>query len=408
MIKRLAVLLSIFCVSSIVHAQVKILFDATKAETAGNADWVIDADKTNLSYGSNGLPYISTPGNKSNPNRIPTPAQSTITVSTPETYWTGSLSTWAIDLVNKGYVLETLPYDGSITYNDTTNAQDLSNYKVFVVDEPNIRFSASEKIALMHFVQNGGGLFMISDHNGSDRNNDGWDSPAIWNDFFTNNGIQVNPFGISVDLKDFSGTFNYVISSSNDSILHGPMGNVTSVIWHNGTSMTIDPMKNTTVQGVVHNISPASGNNNVVVAYAHYGNGKVGMMTDSSPFDDGTGNPNASLYSSYAVDGSNREAIMNMTIWLATPNPVGVPVVNTLKEVTVYPNPSSGYINIQSSVDLEHTTVKVYDVTGKMVSSYNPFNLLKSTPFTIKLNSGFYLIRISALNGEQTIKTIVY
>ena len=30
------------------NAQIKILFDATKAEMAGNADWVIDADEFNL------------------------------------------------------------------------------------------------------------------------------------------------------------------------------------------------------------------------------------------------------------------------------------------------------------------------------------------------------------------------
>ncbi|HEY4151408.1 MAG TPA: hypothetical protein VGM41_20860, partial [Chitinophagaceae bacterium] len=46
----------------------KFLFDATKAETAGNADWVIDEDG-------------------STPQRIPTPAQSTITASTAETFW---------------------------------------------------------------------------------------------------------------------------------------------------------------------------------------------------------------------------------------------------------------------------------------------------------------------------------
>jgi hypothetical protein len=35
-------------------AQTKILFDATKAEMAGNGDWVIDADSHNLKANSNG------------------------------------------------------------------------------------------------------------------------------------------------------------------------------------------------------------------------------------------------------------------------------------------------------------------------------------------------------------------
>src|ERR1700704_3757237 len=94
------------------------LFDASHAETAGNADWVIDEDN-------------------STPQRIPTPAQSGITASTPETFWTGALSSWGIALVKAGNTVETLPAGTSITYGVATNAQDLSNYDVFIVDEPN-------------------------------------------------------------------------------------------------------------------------------------------------------------------------------------------------------------------------------------------------------------------------------
>ena len=181
------------------NGQVRILFDATKAESASNADWVIDADQHNLDWYS---PIgVNTGGNESNAQRIPTPAQSTITSSTPETYWAGSLSAWGIDCVKQGYNVETLPYGGHITYNDANNVQDLSNYKVFIIDEPNIRFTAAEQTAILQFVQNGGGLFMVSDHDQSDRNSDGWDSPNIWNDFM---GSHSNPFGITFDLLNIS------------------------------------------------------------------------------------------------------------------------------------------------------------------------------------------------------------
>jgi hypothetical protein len=178
------IILSIlFFLSSVilVNAQTKILFDATKAETAGNADWVIDADAHNLGY--SGGPAQLNGGTESNAQRIPTPAQSGITSSTPETYWEGGISSWGIDLVKKGYTVETLPYNGQITYGNSSNVQDLSKYKVFVVCEPNIVFTSSEKTAILNFVHNGGGLFMVSDHNNSDRNNDGRDSPHI--PFFT-------------------------------------------------------------------------------------------------------------------------------------------------------------------------------------------------------------------------------
>ena len=121
------------------------LFDNTKAETAGNADWVIDED--------NGLA-----------KRLPTPPQEVIRVSTAETYWTGALSSWGIALVKLKQHVETLQENGHITYSDSKNAQDLSHYDVFIVDEPNIRFTDDEKTALLNFVKNGGGLFMISDH----------------------------------------------------------------------------------------------------------------------------------------------------------------------------------------------------------------------------------------------------
>ena len=69
------------------NAQIKILFDATKAEMAGNADWVIDADEFNLKTNSNSTVTIG--GRESNPQRFPTPDQSNITSTTPENFWTG-------------------------------------------------------------------------------------------------------------------------------------------------------------------------------------------------------------------------------------------------------------------------------------------------------------------------------
>jgi len=36
------------------YSQIKILFDASKAESASNADWVIDADLYNLGFSASG------------------------------------------------------------------------------------------------------------------------------------------------------------------------------------------------------------------------------------------------------------------------------------------------------------------------------------------------------------------
>ena len=274
----------------------KILFDAKHAETAGNADWVIDEDN-------------------STPQRIPTPLQSNISASTSETYWTGALSSWGISLVKLGLNVETLPSSGTITYGNTTNAQDLTHYDVFVVDEPNTRFSTSEKTAIMNFVKNGGGLFMISDHTNSDRNNDGWDSPAIWNDLMTSNSVTANPFGFKIDLTNISGTTTNVTTATN-SIITGSQGNVTSLKFSNGA--TISLTSGGTAQGLIWQSGYTRSLTHVMAASSTFGTGRVVVVADSSPADDGTGAANNTLYPGWTdLSGNHARLHLNATLWLA-------------------------------------------------------------------------------------------
>ncbi len=275
----------------------KFLFDATKAETAGNADWVIDQDAS--------------------PQQIPTPLQSTITATTAETYWTGAISSWGIALVKAGHTVETLPAGTAITYGNTANPQDLANYNVFVVDEPNILFTAAEKTAILNFVNNGGGLFMISDHTISDRNNDGWDSPAIWNDLMTNNGTVTNPFGFSIDLTNITQlTANVLTGNATNPILHGSQGNVTQLDFHNGATLTLNPTANPSVQGLIWKTGAVQNNSNLMSASSTYGTGRVYVVTDSSPMDDGTGASGNTLFNGWTTY-SHIPLFMNASLWLA-------------------------------------------------------------------------------------------
>ena len=276
----------------------RFLFDASQGETAGNADWVIDEDG-------------------SSPQRVPTPAQSGITATTPVTYWTGAISSWGIALVKAGNFVETLPSSGTITYGNASNAQDLSKYDVFVVDEPNIRFTAAEKVAILTFVQNGGGLFMVSDHTISDRNNDGWDSPDIWNDLMNNNTVQNNPFGFSVDLTNITQVSGNVLTGNNTNpILHGTQGNVTQMEFNNGATLTLQPSVNSTVQGLIWQTGAAQGNTKVMAASSTFGTGRVFVVTDSSPMDDGTGASGNTLFVSWPLY-SHTQLFMNASLWLA-------------------------------------------------------------------------------------------
>jgi hypothetical protein len=275
----------------------KFLFDATKAETAGNADWILDADGGGT------------------PKRFPTPAQSGVTAATNENFWTGGISSWGVALVKLGHSVETLPPGTPISFGNASNVQDLKNYQVFVIDEPNILFTAAEKTAILNFVKNGGGLMMISDHNKSDRNNDGFDSPAIWNDLMSNNTAQKNPFGLTIDLNNFSDVSSNITAASS-TITNGSQGKVTALQFNNGASITL--ASGSLARGLIWRSTATQGLQNAMAASSTFGSGRVVVIGDSSPADDGTGNPGNKLFPGWADQNGNHARFhLNASLWLA-------------------------------------------------------------------------------------------
>ena len=421
----LSFLLSLTLLGNAYSQTVKILFDATKAETAGNADWVVDADVYNVGF-STGPPVIGG-GNEANAQRYPTPT-ATLGQTYAETYWKGALSYWGLDCIQKGYGVETLPIGAAITYGNLANPQDLSNYTVFVVCEPNIQFTSTEKTAILAFVQNGGGLFMISDHDVSDRNNDGWDSPRIWDDLMQVNSTgNTNPFGIyfnravSTSIDNFSETSsNYNQSlAANDPILHGVYGNVSMIKWSNGTSMTLDPIANSTVKAVFYQTAvgtPPSGNNQVMVAYAKYGNGKVVAIGDSSPCDDGTGDTNDNLFPGYMGDvpPNHRNLLMNGTIWLATSSSPA-PVTLTSFNVTIENRnillkwTAENQVNISEYAVERSSDGRHFIPIGQVASTGNNPNqvLYNFTDLSVPVNQVlYYRLKIIENSGTYTYSEI--
>ncbi|GAA1256831.1 hypothetical protein GCM10009665_54060 [Kitasatospora nipponensis] len=273
-------------------AKHRVLFDNSKAETAGNADWIIGTSQPD--------PTVQ----NANPQS--------------ETDWTGAISAWGVALQKTGnYSLKTLPSGSTITYG-TGGALDLANFDEFVLPEPNIRLSASEKTAVMTFVQNGGGLFLISDHTQSDRNNDGWDSPAIINDLLTSNGVDnTDPFGFSVDLLNITTDNPRAVNDPTDPVLHGPFGTVTGSILRNGTTFTLKPADNPAVKGIVYRTG-SSGNTGAFFVTSSFGQGKVAIWGDSSTIDDGTGQSGNTLYDGWDDPaGTDAALALNATDWLA-------------------------------------------------------------------------------------------
>ena len=268
----------------------RVLFDDGHAEEAGNADWIISTSKPDP------LSQDSSPSS--------------------ETDWTGALSSWGVALQKTGsYSLKTAT--SALTYGGSSTT-DLSNFDTLVLPEPNTLFTTAEKTAIMTFVQNGGGLFMISDHTGADRNSDGEDAVEILNDLMTNNSVDsTDPFGFSIDTLDISSGYPAAISDSTNTVLNGAFGTVTKSLIADGTTATLKPADNANVKGLVYR-SGYSGNTGAFFATSTFGSGRVAFWGDSSPIDDGTGQSGNTLYDGWNDTGATNAALaLNATAWLA-------------------------------------------------------------------------------------------
>ncbi len=377
----------------------RALFDNTHAETAGNADWQIDTDQP-----------------------LPSPDQSTVTWSTPRTYWLGAVSSWAIDLVKRGYEVATLTPAYGISYGDAQNPYDLSNYDVFIVPEPNTVFTAAESTAIFDYVRDGGGLVAVCDHSGSDRNNDGADSPKIWGRL-----DRQHLWGAHFDS---TGEANNNITQDSDNVDTDPQNPVVNGVngladilsFHNGTTMTLHPATNPSVTGDVWMNGLSHGNAGVMAAHAAYGNGRIVFIGDSSPIDDGSAAPgNSSIYDGWA-EASGRDSLlaMNGTMWATRTAPAvsGVPAGFLPGPVLAapFPNPSRGPVAVSFSLPAGGAArVRVVDVEGRRVWE-GAVTALPEAPITVTWNgrdaedrpapAGIYFVRVTGGGGSRSARIV--
>lgn len=321
---------------------VHVLFDATKAETAGGADWILDAD-------------AACSGRVSFPQQLPTPDQATITDTDTESVWSGAFSNWGIDLVQRRftpghafeYVVETLPEGGAITFGDGNNPQDLANYDIFILAEPNSLFTTAEKNAIAAFVQNGGGLFLIADHAGDDRNNDGWDCPEVLNDLETTLGLGIHfqEQGESNNTVSQDPATAFMTNWNTESpILNGPFGSADpsrGFAFHGSTTMVLDTGVNPTWRGHVFlSASDVGTTSNVLIASCEVNSaGRVVAVGDTSPFEDGTPTCTGddTFFDWADTTRDHRTAFLNATEWLAQAQPdTTPPSITSGPTVTAY------------------------------------------------------------------------
>ncbi len=228
-----------------------VLFDASHAQTAGNADWVIG----------------------------------------------GGYSDFADALKGAGFDVEGTSRREAITL------AKLRRYAAVVLPEPNRPYSQEEQQALKTFVLSGGGLFAIADHSNSDRNRDGFDSVAIFNQFLPELGLRCEETWINQ--APVSGTY------SNHPMAEG-VGRAGT--W-GGCSIGLTAPS---AEAIISFGGQYKGKAYLAANDIASG-GRIVALGDSSPFDDGTGAPGDRLHNNWDEPGMDHPRMaVNAMKWLTT------------------------------------------------------------------------------------------
>jgi len=362
---RFCVLISMVLITVSSSHAARWVFDASCIPMAGNhADWVIDAPEA--------------PGNQSLPDRYPSPDQCDIGAATTEEFWNGGYSSWGIALVKAGNWVETIPRNTPITYGDCSNSQDLSFFDVLVIPEPQIYYSEDEKDAIINFVFDGGGLFLIGNHCGSDRNHNGADSAIIFDDMDTAGyfGIEFETYPGCTDNEPppecAACSWNDVrntnfISDPADPFIHGPNGDVEAIKFNEATSIILHPADNPLVQGHAWRDDGPQGNVDVTLASSYFGDGRIVAIGDSAPADDGTGDADDFLHNSWDYSTSENDILfMNISHWLTRPEVTPLPTRTPCPDHTPWPKcdgtATPGAPTSTPSPEPTHSNVPVVDI----------------------------------------------
>jgi hypothetical protein len=260
-----------------------VLFDAGHRQVAGNAFWIVDGDAPS-----------------------PVPANPTSANS-----WSGAISAWGFGLFSSGrYAIAQLPSGSTLNFGGG-GPGDLQAVDVFVSDEPELAFTATERAALASFANAGGGIFLVSDHSGAKRCSACTEAWQVINGFLNANGAA---FGVRVDGNNVgangltgtprTGTYTTFFTA-------GPFGAASSLVFHAGSTVSV-VAGHPNAQVVVN-----SSSGGFLVASQLTSGGRLVVLGDSSPADDGrcTG-CSAALHDGWD-EASARPFILNATAWLA-------------------------------------------------------------------------------------------
>ncbi|MHB8876460.1 MAG: hypothetical protein ACYC8T_22425 [Myxococcaceae bacterium] len=262
----------------------RVLFDAAHANAVGNADWVLDGEA---------------------PDPVPVHP-------TSEAQWSGGISAWGFDLhAGRRYDVWQLPPGVALTFGGGGSG-DLRDFDVFISDEPEKPFSTAEQAALMQFAQAGGGLFLVADHLGAKRCTTCTEAWRVINDFLQTGAG--NAFGLKCDGNNIAQgglTGSPTAAAVAAHFTSGHFGAAARLTFYSGTSVSVSGGNPAAVMVVS---STAGG---MMAASSLPSGGRVVLLGDSSPADDGTcTNCGAKLYDGWG-EVDNAEFILNATAWLA-------------------------------------------------------------------------------------------
>lgn len=270
--------------ASTVRGPFRILFDAAHRNSVGNADWILG-------------------GRAADPAPVHPRSESD---------WPGGISAWGFGLhIGRRYEVRQLPPGTSLVFGGGGSG-DLLGFDAFVSDEPEAPFTTAEQTALMRFVEAGGGLFFVADHAGAERCSACTEAWRVINGFLVT-GAAAGVFGIRCDGNTIGRSG--LTGSPSDALMtshftSGHFGTAARLSFHSGTSVSLS---GTSALATVVVTSSAGG---LMVSSSLPSGGRVVLLGDSSPTDDGTCTGcGARLYDGWGeVDNAN--FILNATAWL--------------------------------------------------------------------------------------------
>jgi bacillolysin len=198
-------------------------------------------------------------------------------------------------------------------------------------------------------------------------------------------------------------TYSWSSGQTTASITVSPTGNTTySVTGYSGTC------SNTRTTSVVVNPNPTVTVNSPVICVGQTAT-ITGTGATSYTFNPGniTGNPIAvspTVSTTYTVIGANgfncsSLAVSSVSVSLCT-GVEEIPASTTPNVISIFPNPTDSYIEIYNTVTKDKTTINVYDVTGKLITTKEA-DFYKEYIDMSKFAKGLYFVEV--MNGEKRI-----